>query len=251
MSIPNACRIAIAASALALAASAADASIVIGGTRLAYAEKDREVTIKLTNEGAEPALVQSWIDDGDAATLPEDTRVPFTLTPPLFRLEPRKSQTLRIVHTKEDMPKDRESLFWLNVLEVPPTASASEATNTLQLAFRSRIKLFYRPTGLAGTPDDAPAKVTWKFARKADGTVALAATNPTAYHVTFARVAATSGGASYANENGAMVAPGETAMLDIGDAKALQAEKPDKVEYTFINDYGAGKTGATQAVTAK
>ena len=32
MSIPNACRIAIAASALALATSAADASIVIGGT---------------------------------------------------------------------------------------------------------------------------------------------------------------------------------------------------------------------------
>lgn len=38
-----------------------------------------------------------------------------------------------------DLPVDRESVFWLNVKEIPKK-SAEE--NVLQIAVRSRIKLF-------------------------------------------------------------------------------------------------------------
>ncbi len=50
------------------------------------------------------------------------------------------------------LPKDRESVFWFNVLEVPPKPDAATVANQslLQLAFRTRIKLFYRPEALKG-----------------------------------------------------------------------------------------------------
>ncbi len=144
--------------ALSWLASSAHASVVINGTRVIYRAKDREVTIRLSNEGTAPALVQAWLDTGDPNTTPDESNVPFTLTPPLFRLDPKKGQSLRLIYTQEPLPQDKESLFWLNVLEVPPRAdggASSNDRNLLQLAFRSRIKVFFRPAGLQGDADDA------------------------------------------------------------------------------------------------
>ena len=45
-----------------LGAGNGHASVVIGTTRVIYQEKDREVTVRLTNDGKHPALVQAWID---------------------------------------------------------------------------------------------------------------------------------------------------------------------------------------------
>lgn len=61
------------------------------------------------------------------------------------------------------LPKDRESVFWFNVLEVPPKPDAAKAANQslLQLASCTRIKLFYRPEGLSGIPSDAPLALKW------------------------------------------------------------------------------------------
>jgi chaperone protein EcpD len=248
LSIRRTWRAAFAACVLAAAASAAHASVVLNGTRVIYQAKEREVTLKLSNEGDTPALVQTWVDDGNANALPDDTKVPFTLTPPLFRLDPKKGQTLRIIYTQEPLPQDRESLFWLNVLEVPPVASAApDAANSLQLAFRSRIKLFFRPAGLPGDANDAPAQVSWKFVRRAAGGYALAATNPTPYHVTFSTVAARTGGATYRNERGAMVAPHATVEIDLGQIGSVSGELPAEVDYTTINDYGAGVAGSFRA----
>ncbi|QGY26852.1 fimbria/pilus periplasmic chaperone [Escherichia coli] len=52
--------------------------------------------------------------------------------------------------------KDRESVFWFNVLELPPKPDAEKVANQslLQLAFRTRIKLFYRPEEIP-----APARI--------------------------------------------------------------------------------------------
>lgn len=227
---------------MAAIAKPASASVVLGGTRVIYPAAEREITLRLGNEGADPALVQAWIDDGDASAIPDDASVPFMAMPPLFRLDPGKGQTLRIVHTGEPIPRERESLFWLNVLQVPP-ASDTEGTNSLQLAFRSRIKMFYRPDGLPGDAAAAPAAVTWQFVRDVNGHHALAATNPTPYHVTFSRIAVRSGHTSHQSEAGAMVAPGATAVIDIGAATEIVNPSPDRVDYTFVNDYGAGVDG--------
>ncbi|MBV8272440.1 MAG: fimbria/pilus periplasmic chaperone [Cupriavidus sp.] len=233
-------RTAIAAFLLALIAPGTLASVVLTGTRVIYPESEREVTLKLTNEGETPSLVQAWIDDGDSKATPESAKSPFTLVPPMFRLDPKKGQTLRIIYLREPLPRDRESMFWLNVLDVPPVASKGEnLQNSLQFAFRSRIKLMFRPDGLPGDAASAPESVTWRFLRKDDGQHVLTATNPTPYHITYILVEATAQGHVYRNDAGAMVEPGATIEFPIGDTPVVSSE-PEQVHYTTINDFGAG-----------
>jgi chaperone protein EcpD len=237
----------IAVFALSCMMAGAHASVVISGTRVIYRASDREVTIKLANEGNAPALVQAWLDMGNPNALPDESKVPFTLLPPLFRLDPRKGQSLRLIYTQEPLPQDRESLFWLNVLEVPPradTAANADRPNFLQLAFRTRIKLFFRPTGLPGKAGDAASLVRWQFKRKDNGSHVLEATNPTPYHVTFSKIVAADGVTSWTNDKGGMLGPGASAEFDLGNA-APRAAVPTQVDYTFINDYGAGVSGKT------
>ncbi len=40
--------------------------------------------------------------------------------------------------------KDRESLFWLNIQEIPPISSADDS-NVLAVALNTQVKLIYRP----------------------------------------------------------------------------------------------------------
>lgn len=84
------------------------------------------------------------------------------------------------------LPKDRESVFWFNVLEVPPKPDAATVANQslLQLAFRTRIKLFYRPEALKGNPSEAPLALKWSWSGS-EGKAALRVANPTPYYVSF------------------------------------------------------------------
>src|SRR5471030_1759277 len=102
------------------------ASIVITGTRVIYPSTEKEVTVKLNNVGVSPVLVQSWIDNGDVNAKPENISVPFILTPPINRVEQGKGQTLRINYTGTPLPVNKESVFWLNVLEIPAKAKGQD-----------------------------------------------------------------------------------------------------------------------------
>lgn len=115
-------------------------SVVIMGTRVVYPAAQKSINIRLNNENSSPALVQSWLDTGDATVTPDSVRVPFIITPPIFRMDPKSGQTIRVVYTGESLPTDRESLFYLNVLDIPAkpenkdSGSAEVNNNYLQLA---------------------------------------------------------------------------------------------------------------------
>lgn len=126
----------------------ANASIVLDGTRVVYPAGKKEVTVTVSNQNNNPVLIQSWIDSGN----PDDAasqNTPFILTPPINRIDAGKAQTLRISYLgSATLPTDRESVFYLNVLEVPAKAKDMDEKSKLNIAFRSRIKLFYRPNDL-------------------------------------------------------------------------------------------------------
>lgn len=214
----------------------AHASVVLAGTRVIVNAVDREATIKLSNEGKFPALTQAWLDTGDASASPTVIEVPFTVTPPIARIDPGKAQTLRIHYTGEPLPGDRESVFWLSVLEIPPKPTAEEMeANKLQLAFRSRIKLFFRPAGLKGHADEAPARIAWRVVKSGHG-LALEASNPTAYHVSFSNVDLLDGAHGATNDAGGMVAPGTTTVFPL--AGKVDPDTARTIRYRAINDYG-------------
>ncbi len=235
-----------AAAALAAACFAiqAQASVVIASTRVIYPAQEREVTIKLSNDGRTPALVQAWLDDGNITDLPETLNVPFVLTPAIFRMDPGKGQTLRLIHTKEAMARDKESLYWLNVLEVPPKPQAGEgAVNRLQIAFRTRIKVMYRPQGLPGQAEEAPAQLRWELLPAGGGKgYVLKASNPTAYVVNLGKVSLQSGGQAYDAAAG-YVLPGESALFPIAGMVSAPGAGV-QVKFNSINDWGANVEGS-------
>src|SRR5690606_17304236 len=125
------------------------AGVTIDGTRIIFPSNAKSISVQLRNGVSTPALVQTWIDDGDMNEIPDADKIPFILTPPLTRVEPHKGQVIRILPTgSPGLPQDRESLFWFNMLDIPPDDPEYSGKNILTFNVRTRIKLFYRPANL-------------------------------------------------------------------------------------------------------
>ncbi|WP_211461970.1 fimbrial biogenesis chaperone [Collimonas silvisoli] len=238
---------AILGSALAICTLAANASVMLGGTRVILGEKDRQASIPLKNTGSSPYVVQTWVDAGEGKN-----KAPLLVTPPLSRLDPGAENILRIVRISGDLPSDRESVFWLNVKEIP---EKSDQPNVLQIAVRTRIKIFYRPAGLTGKPDEARGLITLAVVPGEDGKgAALRVSNPSAYNVTFTGFKINGN----KEQTKAGMAP-PFGALDF-PLTAISSPQAIDVSYTTINDYGgetpevvtkAAVAGATPAVAGK
>ncbi|WP_460164116.1 fimbrial biogenesis chaperone [Pseudomonas sp. S2_F03] len=120
-----------------------NAAVVPDRTRVIFEEGASSSSVTVTNKNPQlPFVVQSWIEDGNG----QKVSSPFMVLPPLQRIEANESSVLRIVKLPEtSLPKDRESVFYLNVREIPPK---TEAVNAMQIALQSKIKLFYRPAAV-------------------------------------------------------------------------------------------------------
>jgi len=244
---------AIAAAFIAIAsitaAPHAAARVIVDGTRVVYPAAKREVTINIHNTSDVPSLVQAWLDAGNPLAKPGESKVPFVLTPPLFRLDPTKSQSLRLVYTHDPLPQDRESLFWFNVLDIPPRAAVNpDLPNQLDMAFKHRMKVFFRPPGLSGSAADAPARLTWKLLSKDGKLVALQASNPTPYHVSLSQVSAAVAGHPVVAKAD-MVDPFASRSFDLPEPIATPSGAV-AVEYWFVNDFGGSANGTSSASSA-
>lgn len=223
---------------LLMASGSVSASIVITGTRIIYPAEVSEITVKLNNNGTRPALVQSWIDRGDVTSTPSSADAPFMLSPPLTRVDPGRGQSLRVMAAAPNLPKDRESVFWLNVLDIPPEVQAKSDANFLQMAFRSRIKMFFRPSGLPGSSTDAMSRVEWRLAAAEGGEgYVLHAFNPTAFHVSLVGLTVGRGEQRVQSEDG-MIGPQETKSFAVKTLAVPLSENAD-VSFSAINDHGA------------
>ncbi|ECG8590419.1 molecular chaperone [Salmonella enterica subsp. salamae] len=196
------------------------AGVVIGGTRFIFDADKPGITFEVNNTASNRYLVMSKILDEKGNT---SGNVPFVITPPLFPLNAGHSNIIRILRVGGDLPDDRESLFWLSVASIPETQS-KQPENSLQVAIRSRMKLFYRPTGLKGKEEDAYRQLVWK---RTGGE--LSASNPTPYYVTLFNLKI--GG--HAIDDAGMVAPFASKTFDFSPTGT-----PYNVQWQTINDYG-------------
>lgn len=217
--------------AVFLASLPASAAVTLQGTRIVHdAQKGRDVTIKASNTGGQPAMTQVWIDDGDSQARPENVRTPFRLTPAEPRLlNAHQGQAYRITYaprpSEPALPTDRESVFYFNLLDIPPKPSDASGRNLLQFAVRTRVKLFHRPAGLPGNARDAAATLQWS----ADGD-ALQVRNPSAYHVSLSSLTLVDGRRVEVD----MIAPGAQVRYALPEGAAM----PATVAFKWLDDYG-------------
>lgn len=200
---------------------AAQAGIVLNTTRIIYPAHDKEVSFGVQNSGGE-ILLQSWLE----ATAEEIGDLPFIITPALARMPGGGKQLLRIVYAGSGMPEDRESVFWLNVQEIPQTA----AENALQIAIRQRIKVFFRPLALTDAPEKAPQTLEWQLR---DSVIHVK--NPSSYHVSMVRIEAHDGMNLLALKDSHMLAPHQSLALKLNRPAP---DKPLSLSFISINDFG-------------
>lgn len=223
---------ALVCSAPLFIAHSALADIVISGTRVIYPETAKDVTVNMENRGNKPLLVQAWLDDGRDTTNPQELKLPFIVTPPVSRVDPAKGQTVRITWLGQPMAKDRETLYWFNVLEVPPKTKDADSQNMLQLAFRTRIKMFFRPDGLKGDSSTAAAQLKWSQQANA-----LVARNDSPYYVSVAKIETVVGGKKVELDPH-VVAPFASQSYAVKNAGSAHITK---LTYTSINDFGGSE----------
>lgn len=150
--------------ALTTLSGAAHSSLTLNADRLIYSEKEGDATVTIHSNEDRAYLVQSWLDAGDST---QTKKLPFVVTPPLFRLAPKSDNVIRIVYLGNGLPADRESLFWLDVKGVPGlNEEESKVENRMVLAINNRIKFFFRPAGLKGDPGEAAKNLAWSASGK-------------------------------------------------------------------------------------
>ena len=219
---------------------ASQAGVMLGGTRIVFDGSKRDASISVGNTTAQPYAVQTWInteaDDNTSAT-------PFVATPPLFRLDPRKEQMVRIQKVPGALPEDRESVFYFNAQEIPVAGKADE--NTLKIAMRTRIKLFYRPAGLKGNALDALPQLRWNLVQE-QGKPVLVVNNPSAFHVSFIGVKVSAGAQTVEVQEPKMVAPMSSQRYALPGFSGRSGE----VMFSAINDYGGYSEPAKVALTS-
>ncbi|EGM6027807.1 molecular chaperone [Escherichia coli] len=209
------------------------ANVVITGTRVIYPAGQHNVNVQLTNVGISPSLIQAWIDNGDPKAAPETIKTPFVITPPIARIDGNKGQTLRLSYTGEPLPADRESVFYLNVLDIPPNPR-DKNKNYLQIAIRSRIKIFFRPEKIKIKLSEAYENVKWSTRGNQ-----LIVDNPTPYFITYSHLEIVNDRSRYNLPHTGMVAP--FSQMSFPLQKPIKAGT--KVNWVVIDDNGARPSG--------
>lgn len=194
------------------------AGVIVGGTRVIYDGSKREASLSVKNpEKTAPYLIQSWIEKEPQQGA---GKAPFVITPPLFRLDAGQENLLRIIRKSDNLPEDRESVFWLNIKSIPSSEKSDK--NQLQITVRTRIKLFYRPASLK----DKKAEEAYKALVLNRTNNTLQIKNPTPFYVSFYSLKIN----GKEIEEAPMIAPGAT--------QHFQITGPGNVTWQAINDFG-------------
>ncbi|WP_318446315.1 fimbria/pilus periplasmic chaperone [Photobacterium leiognathi] len=125
---------------LLIVSNSANAALALDATRYIYNGNTSFISAIANNESDEMYGGQVWIDN----ITENDTRPTFVTTPSFFKINGKGRQVFRIMKMSDHMPKDKESIYWLNLQEIPPANKG----NGLSMAIRTRVKLIYRPEAI-------------------------------------------------------------------------------------------------------
>lgn len=225
---------------LALASIGAQAGIIASATRVIFHEGETEKTLMLLNTNGYPIVAQTWVDNGDVNAAPELSRAPFVTLPSVFALQPSALKGLRILFAGANLPADRESVFWLNLYEIPPNPPTTPPlASRVTLAMNTQMKIFYRPRALQGKAENATEAVSFTLQKSPDGYL-LRCQNRSAFYLSFARIAVHADRRDYPvrQESDMMTAPFSTRDYHLDGVAAPTLPSQVTVQATLINDQG-------------
>lgn len=221
-------RIFLLAGLVLIVSDVAKAAVSLDRTRVIFDGATKSVSLRLTNENKTlPYLAQGWVEDYRGKKITD----PLVLLPPVQRIEPGEQSQIKVQSTTgiQQLPQDRESLFYFNLREIPPK---SNKPNTLQLALQTRIKLFYRPAAIEVKRTDysTPFQEQVTLKREDDKYRVI---NPTPYYISLVNASSTITGKAATGFKPVMVEP--KGQLVLAPAASVLGGAP---VLTYVNDFG-------------
>lgn len=218
-----------------IGSQSAFASMTVIGTRVIFPGGQKEANVRTTNKGTTPSLVQVWVDDGNANADLNQVKIPFIVTPPVFRVDPNKGQSVRLIYNGMALPQDRESVFWFNMLEIPPK-SKDTASQKLEIAFRTRIKIFYRPRALRdGNSISSLNDVKWTLVSDSSRGAGIKVQNTSPYYISFDSISAVANNRKIILQSDMLAPRTERTFFPVKD----KVNGYSSVDAKIVNDYGA------------
>lgn len=200
------------------------AAFVLNGTRFIYEEGKKNLSFEVTNNADKTYGGQVWIDNTN-----QGNGVYMVPQPPFFKVGAKQKQVIRVMNTDSNLPKDRESLFWLNVQEVPPKPEVKDGEGSvLAIAMNTQVKLIYRPASLKDGRKDAEKQLKLELR---DNETWLK--NPTPYYIAIVNV----------KRDGKDISLSESVMKGVAQLKpfsdvSLGKNVSGKISVDVINDWG-------------
>jgi len=228
------------------ALQSAHAGVMPERTRLIFHEGQSQRSLMLANTNAYPVVVQAWIDNGEGNQAPENAVSTMVALPSVFRLQSGAIQGLRIVQDARSLPKDRESVSWLNLYEIPPTKAVAPLIATqVAVAMNTQMKVFYRPANLPMPPEKMAAALSFSLKQQA-GAWVLVCHNPTPYHASFSSLRVTAKGLDAVNAKTLdMMTPPLSEKTYPLESLNFNGQPSLAVSYTLIDDEGHYHDGST------
>lgn len=227
---------------MSLALSGGPSALAAGGlslsqTRVVYPGDQSSIALGVNNSSAHDVwLLRGWVAEAES----QRKSPVFIVTPPLYRLDAGNEVQLRInALNTTALPADRESLFYLNVLAIPPTAestptSQGDTHGNVSFAINTRIKLFYRPAAIV---DNQAVKAAYGQIRAYPAPQGVTLHNPSPYYLTLNATQIDRHEAQGKGQDFMLAPYGELTIAHHGQAR--------EISYQVIGDYGGRSTRYT------
>lgn len=199
------------------------AQLTLDRTRVIFdqAKSNSQSVVVMNTSKSAPYLAQSWIEDDSGNKI----ETPLVALPILQRINPGQEKQVKIsLAGINNLPQDRESMLFFNVLGVPP--KTTDIQNQLNIVFQTKVKLFYRPKGLQDYKNSGWIKEL-EVSKSGSNTYTLY--NPTAYHLVI-----------YALSNGTKgKAIKQDLIIKPFSTETIKNNLGTQPTFYFLNDYGS------------
>ncbi|WP_323838311.1 fimbrial biogenesis chaperone [Photorhabdus africana] len=179
------CVLAIILPVLPLRAAESLKGLHLNDTRVIYPESSSNgVSSTLINNSDNNYLIQSIVQELNPETgLPLGVKAPFIVIPPIAKVGADERLVLKILRIGGVLPKDRESLFFLNLHMLPSEKQlpvSRDDSGKMKMVTALAVKLFYRPEGI---PKEGVAGAVKQLSASVKEDVVML-TNPSPFWIT-------------------------------------------------------------------
>ncbi|PSW46604.1 Clp protease ClpE [Photobacterium leiognathi subsp. mandapamensis] len=138
-----------------LISHAANATLTLNKTRYIYDSDQQSISLTIKNPSQKLYGGQVWVDNVSE----KGTRPYFINSPSFFKIKGKAKQIVRVMKVAKDLPKNKESIFMLNLQDIPPSFKG----NGVAVAVRNQVKLIYRPHALEKGRKGAESDLTVRY----------------------------------------------------------------------------------------